>query len=69
MGTVDEQIAELKKVTLEDVKKFHEQFYGADAGELIVSGDFNAGGTAEDRRGAAGKLEQPQPLPAHDDAL
>ena len=30
VGTLDEQIAELKKVTLEDVKKFHEQFYGAD---------------------------------------
>jgi zinc protease len=41
VASIDEQIANLKKVTLDDVKKFHAQFYGADAGELIVSGDFD----------------------------
>jgi zinc protease len=41
VGTIEDQIAALQKVTLDDVKAFHQQFYGADAGELIVSGDFN----------------------------
>jgi zinc protease len=41
VGTIDEQIEELKKVTLDDVKKFHAQFYGASHGELVVSGQFD----------------------------
>ncbi|HKQ78415.1 MAG TPA: pitrilysin family protein [Blastocatellia bacterium] len=39
--TVDESIADLKAVTLDDVKKFHSDFYGADHGELAVVGDFD----------------------------
>jgi zinc protease len=39
--TFDESIADLKAVTLEDVKKFHKDFYGADNGELVVVGDFD----------------------------
>ncbi len=38
---MDEQIAELKKVTLADVKKFYADFYGASDGELVVVGDFD----------------------------
>ena len=34
-GTIDEQIAELKKVTLDEVKQFHGQFYGASSGEIV----------------------------------
>jgi len=41
IGTLAEQIEELKKVTLEDVKKFHARFYGASNGELVVAGDFD----------------------------
>ncbi len=37
-GTIDEQIEELKKVTLDDVKKFHAQFYGASSGQIAVIG-------------------------------
>lgn len=40
-GTLDEQIEGLKKVTLDDVKKFHAQFYGASNGELVVVGQFD----------------------------
>jgi zinc protease len=40
--TIDEEIEDLNKVTLDDVKKFHEQFYGASQGELIVVGKFDA---------------------------
>ena len=39
--TIDEQIDELKRVTLEDVKQFHAQFYGASNGELVVAGQFD----------------------------
>jgi zinc protease len=40
--TIDEEIEDLKKVTLDDVKQFHRQFYGASQGELIVVGRFEA---------------------------
>jgi zinc protease len=39
--TTDEEIADLKAVTLDDVKKFYSDFYGADHGELAVVGDFD----------------------------
>jgi zinc protease len=39
--TVDESVAALKSVTLDDVKKFHADFYGADHAELAVIGDFD----------------------------
>jgi len=38
MKTRDEQSAELKKVTLDDVRKFHDQFYGANYGVVAVVG-------------------------------
>ena len=41
VGTVDEDIAETKAVTLEQVKKFHRDFYGASNGELVIVGDFD----------------------------
>jgi zinc protease len=39
--TMEEVIAELKAVGLDDVKKFHSEFYGAQNGELAVVGEFN----------------------------
>ncbi len=41
VGTVDEQIAELQKVTLDDVRNFHRKFYGASHATLAVSGKFD----------------------------
>ena len=40
-ATPDEEIAEVKAVTLEDIKKFHRDFYGASNGEFGVVGDFD----------------------------
>jgi len=40
--TIDESIDQLKKVTLEEAKKFYADFYGASNGELAVIGDFDA---------------------------
>ncbi len=41
-ATREEQIAELQKLTLADVKKFHDQFYGASFGVLAVVGPVDA---------------------------
>jgi zinc protease len=40
--SLDEEIAEVKALTLDDVKRFHKDFYGASAGELVVVGDFDS---------------------------
>jgi zinc protease len=39
----EEQLAALKKVTLDDVKKFHADFYGASHGVLAIVGQFDQG--------------------------
>jgi zinc protease len=39
--TLDEDIEDLKKVTLDDAKQFYQQFYGAGEGEIAVSGQFD----------------------------
>lgn len=36
-----EQIEDLKKVTLDEIRRFHDQFYGASAGEFVVVGQFD----------------------------
>ena len=41
VGTIDEDIEDTSKVTLDDVKKFYTQFYGASHGELVVVGQFD----------------------------
>jgi zinc protease len=38
VATVDEQIADLKAVTLESVRQFHSTFYGASHGEMVILG-------------------------------
>jgi zinc protease len=41
VGTPDEEIADVNKVTLDDVRKFYQQFYGASEGELSIVGQFD----------------------------
>ena len=43
--SLDQQIAELQAVSLEDVKAFHRQFYGASSGEIAIVGDFDVDAT------------------------
>jgi zinc protease len=50
VSTPDEQIEDLKKVTLDDVRKFYAQFYGASVGEFAAVGQFDP---AEARKLAA----------------
>jgi len=40
-GTVDENLEDANKVTLDDVKKFYAQFYGASHGQMVVVGQFD----------------------------
>jgi zinc protease len=40
--SVDERIEALKAVTLDDLKRFHREFFGASNAELAVTGDFDA---------------------------
>jgi len=40
-GSLDENIADLEAVTLDDVKAFYKDFYGASVGEVAVVGDFD----------------------------
>ena len=42
MMSVDEQIEEIKALTLDQAKDFYQQFYGASNGELTVIGDFDS---------------------------
>ena len=41
VSTADEQIEDLKGVTLEQARQFYQKFYGAGEGEIVVSGQFD----------------------------
>ena len=41
VATADEQIEDLKKVTIDDVRKFYREFYGISEGEFAVAGQFD----------------------------
>ena len=45
VSTIDEQIEDLKKVTLDDARQFYKQFYGAGEGEIVISGQFDPDAT------------------------
>ncbi|MEO8035109.1 MAG: pitrilysin family protein, partial [Acidobacteriota bacterium] len=42
VSTPEEDIADVKALTLDDVTNFYKTFYGSSAGELVVVGDFDA---------------------------
>jgi zinc protease len=59
--TIDEQIEDLKKVTLDDVKSFYQQFYGASHGDIVAVGPLK---TADVQKAAAelfGTWKSPSP--------
>jgi zinc protease len=41
VSTIEEEIEDLKKVTLDDARKFYAQLYGLGEGELAISGQFD----------------------------
>ncbi len=54
-GTLDERIARLKGLTLDNVKAFYKTFYGAAVGEVTVVGDFDPKVVAETLTATVGK--------------
>jgi zinc protease len=40
-STLDEQMEDLKKVSLDAARDFYKQFYGAGEGEIVISGQFD----------------------------
>jgi zinc protease len=47
VGTIDEDIEDIGKVTLDDVRKFYTQFYGASHGELVIVGQVDTGAASK----------------------
>jgi zinc protease len=43
--SVDDEISDIKAVTVDAVRAFHRDFYGASHGELVIVGDFDAAAT------------------------
>ena len=64
VSTFDEQIEDLKKVTLDDARKFYAQFYGGDNAELVIVGQFDEAATEKLATGTVRRLEERQPLRA-----
>ena len=64
-STVDEEIDELKKLTLADVKKFYADFYGASNAELAIVGDFDAAEVQKLATELFGAWKSPAPSHSH----
>ncbi|HEX7938155.1 MAG TPA: pitrilysin family protein [Gemmatimonadaceae bacterium] len=60
--TVDEQIADYKAVTLDQVKAFHHDFFGATYADVAVIGDFDATQVSAALAKAFGDWKSPQPF-------
>lgn len=60
-GTREEQMAELKKVTLDDVRKFHDQFYGANHGEFVLVGPLDQAAVTKAAAELLGNWNSPVP--------
>ncbi len=61
VGTLDEDIEDANKVTLDDVKKFHEQFYGTSHGELVIVGQFDQAAVSKTAAELFGAWTSPAP--------
>jgi zinc protease len=59
--TIDEDIEDAGKVTLDEVKKFHQQFYGASHGELVVVGQFDRAALGKTAAELFGSWTSPAP--------
>ena len=59
--TFDEQIEELRSVTLDQLKKFHTEFYGASNGEAAIVGDFDSEDAQKTVSAQIGAWKSPKP--------
>ena len=60
-GTQEEQADAWKKVTLDDVRKFHAQFYAANHGELVVLGQIDPADVSKAASGLLGNWSSSVP--------
>jgi zinc protease len=58
-STFEETIADLNKVTLDDVRKFYQQYYGASEGEFTVVGQFDKDAVQKTAEELFGSLKAP----------
>ncbi len=61
-GTLDEAIADTKAVTLDQVKAFYKDFYGASNGQLTVVGDFDEKEVSSLSQELFGSWKSPKPF-------
>jgi zinc protease len=59
--TIDEEIEDLNKLTLDDVKSFHQKFYGASQGELVVVGKLDVGAVQQEAASLLGSWKSASP--------
>jgi zinc protease len=59
--TIDEEIADINKVTLDDVKNFYAQFYGASHGEIVFVGQFDPAAAGKAAAELFGDWKSPSP--------
>jgi zinc protease len=62
VSTIEESIADVKAVTLDEAKKFYADFYGASTGELAVVGDFDAAEISKLASELFGTWKSPRPF-------
>jgi zinc protease len=60
--TIEESIADVKAVTLDDAKKFYTDFYGASNGEFSVVGDFDTAEISKLASELFGSWKSPRPF-------
>jgi zinc protease len=61
VGTIDEQMEDAGKVKLDEVTKFHTQFYGASHGQLVIVGQFDPGALSKTAAELFGNWSSPTP--------
>ncbi len=59
--TIDEQVEDSSKVTLDDVKNFHAQFYGTSHGQLVIVGQFDPAAVSKTAAELFGNWASPAP--------
>ena len=59
--TFDEQIEQLRSLSLDQLKKFHSDFYGASNGEVAVVGDFDSEDAQKVLNTQLGSWKSPKP--------
>ena len=61
VSTFDEEIADLRAITVDELKRFHSDFYGASNGELAVVGDLDAEDAQKTAASELGTWKSPKP--------